>query len=1456
MRPVLPPLVATLLLVACAPPAAPTVTLGPPGARTADDLVVQVTPPRDDDVVALRWFADGVAAPAWDDATTVPADATAKGQVWRVEATYTRGARSSAAGIAEITIANTAPTLTLTLGPDAPTTADDLVATPTLTDPDGDAGQIIWTWRRDGKLTPYTEPVLPADATARGQVWEVTGAPIDADEGEPVRASVTIVDAPPLIARVDTAPSPPRTGVEIEPVVLVIDPDGDPIDVRARWTLDGVVLADAATLPADALQRDQVLQLDVEATAGGLDAVPASTGPLRVGNGLPRWDHADLTPEAPDRRTGARCEPAGWSDPDEDAAGTVFAWTVDGAVVPTATDATLPGAAFSRGQTLACTAIAFDGFDQGAATPSDAVVAVNALPTVEAVALNTLTPRADEPLTATLAGLDDPDGDPVTSEITWLVNGIPVATGATIDPEAYTAGDLVQASARLDDGFGLGAPFASALAVVVNARPDVTAVRVVTSPVQDGAPVVAEADVRDIDGDPFAVRWSWTVDGIDVPGVTGPVLDDAWFVRGQQIVATARGADAGGEGLPGSSAPMPVVNAPPVAESVHVAPEPPREADVVTCVAEGASDPDGDPIVWTWQWTVDGVDLGVLPSIDGSAFDRGAQVVCAGTPSDGLESGPLLTSAPTTAANSPPTFTSATLLPTDGTAASTFSVDVQGLTDLDGDSPSFTVTWFVNNLALATGPTLDGGLLQQGDYLIAEIRTDDGIDVGPRIRTNVVQLGNAPPSVTAALTPSPLTRATRPTLTVDASDADDEPLTITASWQVNGVEVQRGADLTLPVGFIRRGDTVSASLDVTDGTYVITQSFGPSTVINAPPTAPGIALSSLWPTAGKDALTCRLSSPATDADNDVLTYQVSWARDGLPWTGPTTTTTLPNDTIPATSLGDGEVWTCTFTPSDPLEAGATATATATSVRKDLRSLAAGNGWTCGILEDDSLRCWGAGGRGMSAVPPGTARRVVSAGTGACRLGPSGTPQCWNVTPQLAAPPTGAFADLAASFNHACGLRADGTLACWGLGISGSTAPPSAAFTDVAVGYDFSCGIRRADATLACWGANTAGQATPPAGTYTDVAALGGFACAVATDGAVACWGDVPAAPPVDADYVSVSTGYLHACAVRRSTGEAACWGDPNLVFAPPAGEAFLSVSAGFEHTCGLRQDGTTSCWGTFRSGADVLPTLDLVTVAPGRSHTCAIDDVGFVTCWGDDTYGKATPPPTLPPALDVDVGLDHSCALTATDVVCWGRTTDGRSSPPALTDPVALAVGGDFSCALQLDGAIVCWGRNANGRATAPLGSWEALDAGLHHACALDVNGEATCWGMDTSGEILLTGTALSELALGAYHSCALTSVGGVHCVGNDSLGQVSGRPVLTGWQGITAGEKTTCVWGIGATACWGSALSGAADLPTGVAPPGNPAPALPWVELRGGGETTCGITAAGVDRCVGRFIR
>jgi alpha-tubulin suppressor-like RCC1 family protein len=436
-----------------------------------------------------------------------------------------------------------------------------------------------------------------------------------------------------------------------------------------------------------------------------------------------------------------------------------------------------------------------------------------------------------------------------------------------------------------------------------------------------------------------------------------------------------------------------------------------------------------------------------------------------------------------------------------------------------------------------------------------------------------------------------------------------------------------------------------------------------------------------------------------------------------------------------------------------------------------------NADTCAILTDQSLWCWGDDVFGQlgdqqniwgSDPFPSPIGKVTAVGVGGqaiCGLRLDGSINCLgndttgelgdsvllNIAFAQASLVTDA-AHVAAGDYHACVGRTGGAAACWGYGGNGElgtgsypqiqTSPaPVLLLTSV---QDFALGTETSEAItssggVATWGAGYSGQ-------LGDGMPLHNTAMPEILN------------PPVDANVVSIASGYSHDCAAK-SDGTLWCWG---------------------VNGSGELGDGTMT---TSKSPVQVTRLSGVLEVGVGDEHTCA-RTASAVSCWGDDTFGELGGTPTLPTdivtvpidatkTLQLGIGSSYSCARLDTGVECWGYNGEGELGNGNFNGgqtPVAVKLGGaavsDLSvhgrhaCVVRTsDGAVLCWGQNTYGQTGDGTYNDDAnpqvvmglphpaveVAAGGEFSCARLNDASVWCWGVNDSGQLGM-GTQLDAM--------------------------------------------------------------------------------------------------------------
>lgn len=321
------------------------------------------------------------------------------------------------------------------------------------------------------------------------------------------------------------------------------------------------------------------------------------------------------------------------------------------------------------------------------------------------------------------------------------------------------------------------------------------------------------------------------------------------------------------------------------------------------------------------------------------------------------------------------------------------------------------------------------------------------------------------------------------------------------------------------------------------------------------------------------------------------------------------------------------------------------------------AVAAGAAHTCAVLASGAVRCWGAGdggqlGQGTTssiATPspplglPGAASAIAAGDDFSCALLTDGRVFCWgggargqlgtgdllsHTAPGSPVTLPGKARALVTGSGHACAVLENQTLACWGANDAGQLgvgdmqdrARPavvglgSSRVLAVATRVDSTC-VLLDDHGVRCWGRNARGQ----------------LGLGDAMDRGA------PPVAPIDLGsgrkVSGLAVGGAFACALL-DTKQAKCWGDnqANQLGAPLRGPAY--------------GDGANET-GDFLAVAVQGGGRGVRALAAGRAHVCAILDTGDLRCWGDNGDGQLGAGDTtahslfLAPTGVVDLGGGH-----------------------------------------------------------------------------------------------------------------------------------------------------------------------------------------------------------------------
>ena len=243
------------------------------------------------------------------------------------------------------------------------------------------------------------------------------------------------------------------------------------------------------------------------------------------------------------------------TDPDGDSVTPTYAWYVNSIVDPAETASTY-GGSLSSGDTVACTVITSDGSlssPMGSAT----LTLTNTPPVIDSLVLSPDPVRTDDALTATVVA-SDAEGDAITLDYTWSVNGAAVQSGAnnSLDSSNYVRGNIVSVTVTPSDANATGPAAMDGLTVSNTAPTAPTVALSPASPVEGIDDLVCSASgSSDADGDSVSYSYSWTVDGLAHNSNSSTVAAVNTFA-GEVWVCTVTPNDGVEDGSTGSARPL------------------------------------------------------------------------------------------------------------------------------------------------------------------------------------------------------------------------------------------------------------------------------------------------------------------------------------------------------------------------------------------------------------------------------------------------------------------------------------------------------------------------------------------------------------------------------------------------------------------------------------------------------------------------------------------------------------------------------------------------------------------------------------------------------------------------------------------------------------------------------------------------------------------------------------
>ncbi len=295
-------------------------------------------------------------------------------------------------------------------------------------------------------------PPAPTDDTqAKDDNTPSTDSGDTDDSGPPANSA----PGAPVVAITPTSPND-LSDLTVTVVTPSVDPDGDVVQYRYAWSVDGTAdpSLDDATVSADVTADGQTWTVEVFPTDGLLEGAPGSST-VTIANEPPVAPTIHIDPAAPnggDTLTLVFDTPA--TDANGDSLTQVITWYQDGAKnLSWENYTTIDGIYVDGGEVFRAVVTVTDGLSD-VLTVEASVTVTNTPPEITSVSVSPSDPTDGEDLSCS-ARASDEDGEDPTLSYRWLRDGVEatdVGLNDTVDAEFTTVGEVWNCQAEATDG--------------------------------------------------------------------------------------------------------------------------------------------------------------------------------------------------------------------------------------------------------------------------------------------------------------------------------------------------------------------------------------------------------------------------------------------------------------------------------------------------------------------------------------------------------------------------------------------------------------------------------------------------------------------------------------------------------------------------------------------------------------------------------------------------------------------------------------------------------------------------------------------------------------------------------------------------------------------------------------------------------------------------------------------
>jgi len=420
----------TWIIIQNLPPQLSSVIVLPSNPSTAATLTTSYSyfdPDSDSEITEFReilWYRNGSLQGAFTNSTTIPPNMINKSETWYYEIrTYDGSNYSNWEVSSNVTIGNSIPTASALNITENPQTGDNLIASWSYSDADGDSenSNYIIRWYRYGVLVSSLNDTKTVESgnTSKGEIWYYTLQVYDGMNYSilyTLSPSFQILNTAPTASDL-TLTTTPRTGDDLIAgwTFTDVDSDSESAGWIIRWYKNNVLQADyndLKTVPSSATSKDEVWNYTVQVHDGTDYSIQYNSSTTSILNTAPTASDLTITssPQTGDDLI------ASWTfadvDSDSESSSWIIRWFKNNGLESSYNDLkTVPSSATSKGQVWNYTVQVYDGTTYSIQYNSSTTSILNTAPTASALTISPGTPNTSSTLVADWQFNDADTGD-------------------------------------------------------------------------------------------------------------------------------------------------------------------------------------------------------------------------------------------------------------------------------------------------------------------------------------------------------------------------------------------------------------------------------------------------------------------------------------------------------------------------------------------------------------------------------------------------------------------------------------------------------------------------------------------------------------------------------------------------------------------------------------------------------------------------------------------------------------------------------------------------------------------------------------------------------------------------------------------------------------------------------------------------------------------------------------